>query len=196
MAVVQIPNLPAAISLTGAEELEIVQAGESKRTTSQAIANLAPDMTFPGYWASYYSTVSQTNPVGGAVNKVTFNNSTGNYGISVASNTQITVSNAGVYSIYFTAEVDKNDGGADQVDFWLMKNNSNLTATNRRATLSAAGEKTPVSVSYIQSLNAGDYLEIAWSSADIDLLLYAEAAAGSLPATPSILMNIQLVREL
>ena len=105
MSVVQIPNLPAAISLTGAEELEIVQAGESKRTTSQAIANLAPDMTFPGYWASYYSTVCQTNPVGGAVNKVTFNNSTGNYGISVASNTQITVSNAGVYSIDFLGEL-------------------------------------------------------------------------------------------
>lgn len=196
MAVVQIPNLPVATSLTGAEELEIVQAGESKRTTSQAIANLAPDMTFPGYWASYYSTVSQANPVGGAVNKATFNNSTGNYGISVVSGTQITVSNPGIYCINFTAEVDKSDGGADQVNFWLTKNNSNVIATNRRTTLSDANETTSISLSYIISLNGGDYLEIAWSSADTDLLLYAEAAAGSLPATPSILMNIQLVREL
>lgn len=196
MAVVQIPNLPAAISLTGAEELEIVQAGESKRATSAQIASLAPDMTFPGYWASYYSTANQANSVGGAVNKATFNGSVGNYGISVASNTQITVPNSGVYSISFTAEVDKTDGGADQVSFWLMKNNSNLTATNRVVTLSAANEKTVVSVGYIQSLNAGDYLEIAWSSADTDLFLSYSAAAGSLPATPSILMNIQLVREL
>lgn len=196
MAVVQIPNLPAAISLTGAEELEIVQAGETKRTTSQAIANLAPDMTFPGYWASYYSLANQANSVGGAVNKATFNGSSGSYGISVTSNTQITVANAGVYSIDFTAEVDKTDGGADQVNFWLMKNNSNLTATNRIVTLSAANEKTAVSSSYIVSLNAADYLEIAWSSADTDLFLAYSAAAGSLPATPSILMNIQLVREL
>ena len=38
---VQIPNLTAAIALTGAEQLEIVQAGSTARTTTQAIANLA-----------------------------------------------------------------------------------------------------------------------------------------------------------
>lgn len=196
MAVVQIPNLPIATSLTGSEELEIVQSGESKRTTSQSIANLAPDMTFPGYWASYYSSVSQTNPSGGAVNKATFNNAFGTYGISLVSNTRITFPNAGVYAINIVAQIDKTDSGVDQVDIWLMKNNANIAATNRRVTLSAAGDKTVFTGSYIQSLNANDYVEVAWLSADIDLLLYAEAAAGLLPATPSIIANVQLIREL
>ena len=40
MAVVQIPNLPPAISLNGDEPVEIVQAGQSKRVGVQAIANL------------------------------------------------------------------------------------------------------------------------------------------------------------
>lgn len=39
---IQIPNLPVAISLTGAEQVEIVQAGTSCRTTTGAIANLQP----------------------------------------------------------------------------------------------------------------------------------------------------------
>ncbi len=38
---VQIPNLPVAISLDGTEQVEIVQAGVSSRTTTRAIANLA-----------------------------------------------------------------------------------------------------------------------------------------------------------
>jgi hypothetical protein len=38
---IQIPNLPVAISLSGQETVEIVQAGTSSRTTTQAIANLA-----------------------------------------------------------------------------------------------------------------------------------------------------------
>jgi hypothetical protein len=38
---VQIPNLTAAIALTGAEQLEIVQAGATARCTTQQIANLA-----------------------------------------------------------------------------------------------------------------------------------------------------------
>lgn len=41
MSSVQIPNLPAAIGLSGAEELEIVQGGTSARTTVGAIALFA-----------------------------------------------------------------------------------------------------------------------------------------------------------
>jgi len=37
---VQIPNLGAVVSLNGTEQLEVVQAGESKRATTQQIANL------------------------------------------------------------------------------------------------------------------------------------------------------------
>lgn len=40
---VQIPNLPVAIALSGQEQVEVVQAGTSARTTTQAIANLAPN---------------------------------------------------------------------------------------------------------------------------------------------------------
>jgi len=41
MANTTIPNLPAAISLTGSEQIEIVQSGTSVRTTTQAIADLS-----------------------------------------------------------------------------------------------------------------------------------------------------------
>ena len=38
---IQIPNLGVAIALNGQEQVECVQAGVSKRTTTQDIANLA-----------------------------------------------------------------------------------------------------------------------------------------------------------
>lgn len=37
---IQIPNLGVAVGLNGQEQVEIVQAGVSKRTTTQDIANL------------------------------------------------------------------------------------------------------------------------------------------------------------
>jgi len=40
MGNIQIPNLPAATSLSGAEQLEIVQAGVSRRTTVGAIGSV------------------------------------------------------------------------------------------------------------------------------------------------------------
>ena len=45
MTNVTIPNLPAAISLTGSEIVPVVQSGSSERTTTQAIANLATSIT-------------------------------------------------------------------------------------------------------------------------------------------------------
>lgn len=38
---IQIPNLGVAIALSGQEQVECVQSGQSRRTTTQAIANLA-----------------------------------------------------------------------------------------------------------------------------------------------------------
>jgi hypothetical protein len=55
MSNVQIPNLPVATSLGGSEELEIVQGGVSRRTTTQAIANLNPPQ----------GTVTQIDTAGG-----------------------------------------------------------------------------------------------------------------------------------
>ena len=46
---IQIPNLPVAITLTGAEQVEVVQSGASCRTTTQAIANLAQLAYAPSY---------------------------------------------------------------------------------------------------------------------------------------------------
>ena len=47
MAVKQIPNLPAAIALNGTEQVEVVQAGVSVRTTTQQIAGLQAGPTGP-----------------------------------------------------------------------------------------------------------------------------------------------------
>lgn len=46
---VQIPNLPVAIHLDGSEQVEIVQAGTSCRTTTGAIANTATLVKAPNY---------------------------------------------------------------------------------------------------------------------------------------------------
>jgi hypothetical protein len=47
MSNVQIPNLPAAVALSGGEQLEVVQAGASRRVTAAQIAGLAPGPTGP-----------------------------------------------------------------------------------------------------------------------------------------------------
>lgn len=55
---IQIPNLPVATSLSGTEQVEIVQAGVSARTTTQAIANLAQIVTAPNYTTTQKNALS------------------------------------------------------------------------------------------------------------------------------------------
>ena len=47
MSNVQIPNLPVATSLDGQEQLEIVQGGVSRRTTTGAVSGITPGPTGP-----------------------------------------------------------------------------------------------------------------------------------------------------
>jgi hypothetical protein len=55
---IQIPNLPLAISLDGSEQLEIVQAGTTRRTTTQAVANLAQVAIVPNYTTAQKNALS------------------------------------------------------------------------------------------------------------------------------------------
>ena len=64
MSVVQIPNLGPAIALTGAEELEIVQAGVSLRTTTQDVADLATAPTGPTGAMGATGPTGSTGPTG------------------------------------------------------------------------------------------------------------------------------------
>lgn len=53
MAVVQIPNLPLAISLVGNEQLEIVQSGVSCRTSVQAVSSFTNPKPEANYATTY-----------------------------------------------------------------------------------------------------------------------------------------------
>ena len=57
---IQIPNLPVAVSLNGTEQLEIVQSGQSRRVTTQAVANLAQFALAPNYTTVQKNALSVT----------------------------------------------------------------------------------------------------------------------------------------
>lgn len=197
MAVIQIPNLPVASTLVGDEELEIVQAGVSCRTTTQDVANLAvPLVYFAGYYGSFCNTVSQTNAGTTSANVVTFDTTTTGDGVSLTAGTRLTAANAGVYNLQFSMQVSKSDDGNDDIDIWLRLNGSNVSNTNSRVTLTATGDTKLISRNYVVTLTAGGYVELVWSSADINMSLpaYAGGSSPSRPAIPSVIATLTLVQ--
>jgi hypothetical protein len=113
-------------------------------------------------------------------------------GVSIASNSQITLANSGTYNIQFSAQI-LADTGADDVYIWLKKNGTNVTATAGHVVL-ANNEELIAAWNYVVEAVANDYYEIAWQNTNGDALLLAENASGNIPSIPSVILTVTQVR--
>jgi hypothetical protein len=197
MASIQIPNLPAAVALSGAEQLEIVQGGASARTTTQAIANLSVGSNF-GAHGAFHHTLTQTSVGANQINKAIYNTTDLSNGVSVVSNSQITVVNAGIYNFEFSAQIEKTSGGSDNVDIWIQINGSNVADSNTRIALTGGSAKQVAAWNFLIQLAAGQYVELCWSSPSAAVQLHAEGpqVTPTRPGIPSIIASLFMVKPL
>jgi len=147
------------------------------------------------YYGSFYSTVDQTNGGASVTNKMTYNTTDFSNGVSIVSNSRITMANAGVYNIQFSAQFDKTDSGDDTVQIWLQKNGSNIANTNTEMTLTGNNGKHVAAWNFFVNAAANDYFEICWHSSDTAVFINYIAAASSptRPAIPSVILTVNKV---
>ena len=146
-------------------------------------------------YGSYYDTTTQSNPVASATNLVELNSTTAQYQVSIVSLTKIYVTQTGVYNLEFSAQLQRNAGAsATDVYFWLLQNGKAVNASAGYDSLpGGSGTKLITGWSYITPLNAKDYIQIAWASADTNISIQYLAPSGSIPASPSMGFNINWV---
>jgi hypothetical protein len=144
-----------------------------------------------GSYGSFYDTTIQTNAVA-AGNAFKFNNTDFNSGVSIASSSRITFTNAGKYNIAFSAQMEKTDGGTDTAEIWLKKNGNNEPFTNTKFYLVGNNAKMVAAWNFFVNASANDYYEIFWYSSDTNVRVLAEIA-GARPAIPSIIMTVNQV---
>jgi hypothetical protein len=149
----------------------------------------------PKWYGSFYSTQDQTNAGATSVNKMTLNTTDLSNGVSVVSNSRITIANAGVYNIAFSAQIFKDDGGTDRIDIWLQKNGQNVANTNTEVQIVGNDGRSIAAWNFFVNAAAGDYYELCWHSSDTQLYLESIAAQSSpsRPATPSVILTVNQV---
>lgn len=114
------------------------------------------------------------------------------HGVSIVSNSQITIANSGVYSITFSAQADPSSGAGD-LYMWLKKNGSNVAESASKLSL-ANNQAQLMTVNFVVEAAANDYYEIAWQSDSGDIVLLAAAATGNIPAIPAVIATVTQVR--
>lgn len=147
------------------------------------------------YYGSFYSTQDQTNAGATSENIMTLNNTDLSHGVTIVSSSRITIANAGIYNIQFSAQFDKTDGGDDIVEIWIKKNGNNISNSSTKLTLQGQDGKSVASWNWFVNAAAGDYYQIAWHAADLTVFMNYMAANTSptRPAVPSLIVTVNRV---
>jgi hypothetical protein len=149
-----------------------------------------------GFYGAFCSTGSQTNPVANISRSMQLETTEYSVGVSIVSGSRITVANAGAYNLQFSAQLEKSNNGADTVYIWFKKNGANVPRSNTSVDVlkQAGGSGRFVAAwNYVDTFNAGDYIEIIWQSADTNIQLAYDPTAGNYPSIPSVIATLTQV---
>ena len=139
-------------------------------------------------YGSFYDVTNQTAALADSAVAMKLSNTDFASGISVQNNTQLRFTNAGVYNIQFSAQVDRSAGTTTQtIKIWLRKNGVDVPASATEMIISGGVSTAAIVASwnFFQNLAAGDQVELMWSVTNTQIYL-AYTPATNIPRRPSI----------
>lgn len=148
-----------------------------------------------GGHGSFLDLQTQTNTSPGNPLAVLLRTTDISSGVSVVDDTQITVSQVGVYNIAFSGQLTKTDSGTDTIYIWLRVNGMDVPDSNTALILIGNGAKQVASWNFVVRLGAGEYATLMWASLDANArIVYVDDTATPYgPAIPSIIVTVNQV---
>lgn len=152
-------------------------------------------------YGAFSSNQSQTTTANTAT-LMTLNTTDFSNEVSISSS-KITVVNAGIYNLQFSAQVQSTDVAPQDIFIWLKQNGTDITGSTGKVGLPA--RKNPadpfhsiIGWNYFLSMNANDYVEIYWStsSANVSIQYYAASGTPTKPSTQSVVATLSFVSAL
>ena len=133
-----------------------------------------------------------------ALDTVDFSN-----GVSLATNSKITVEYAGIYNLQFSAQLQNLDNAPQDVFIWLKQNGTDITGSTGLVGMPARKSAgVPFhdikGWNYFLNMNAGDYVQIYWSTTNVDVTIQTYPASGTptKPSTASVVATLSFVSAL
>jgi hypothetical protein len=125
-------------------------------------------------------------------------------GVSIASS-KITVANAGIYNLQFSAQFQNTDNQIQDISIWLKQNGTDIPGSTGYVSIPARksaslGEEAHqiTGWNYYISMTAGQYVEIYWSAtlASVTIQNYAAGTTPTRPSTQSVVATLSFVSAL
>jgi len=183
--------------------LPISQLPEITATTSNAEYAVAQDgVTYRikrGYMASgklfgsFYQGDSQSGFTPDTIYALSASTTADNNGINVIDNTKFTVTSGGTFNIQFSAQLQKIQGGTSEtITIWLRINGQDVPFSSTDLTFANNNILTVAAWNFVVPLNAGDYMELMWSTTDEHIIVHGLPArtAPVRPDVPSLIVTV------
>jgi hypothetical protein len=148
--------------------------------------------------ALYYSTADQPIAAVNTGQPVTFNQTYLESGFSIngGSNSQITATYAGVYNFQFTTQIASTSANSKTVFIWIARNGVDLGYTAKDFVLQGSSDVNEATWNFNLDLAPGEYVEMIWSSDNIDAALNSETATSPHPGVASAVVTINFISAL
>jgi tetrahydromethanopterin S-methyltransferase subunit D len=147
-----------------------------------------------GYYAQYQDDITQ--PLG-AVNvgqPTKFRTMDFSNGVTVVSDTEITIANTGIYNLQFSFQFQNIDSQDHDVTIWLRKNGADVAGSAGFVAVVSSHGGGPghviTSWNYILDAVGGDYYELYWSATSLDVSMEYYPAGSPPPATASAIFTV------
>ena len=117
-------------------------------------------------------------------------------------NSEITVANAGIYNLQFSAQFQNTDTAFQDVYIWLKQNGADITGSTGFVSIPNRHAGTDghaiVGWNYFLTMNANDHIEIYWSVPNTAVSIQHLAASGTptKPSTQSVVATLSFVSAL
>ena len=134
---------------------------------------------------------------------VTFNTTDFANGVTLASGSRLTVTDAGIWNCQFSIQFKNTTNDSQDAEIWFRKNGTNIDNSNSRFSMPArksSGDPSHLitAMNFFASMNSTDYLEIMWRVSDVGVSIehYAAGTSPTRPATPSAIVTMSFVSNI
>lgn len=161
-------------------------------SATDGVIFVRPTIEQERYYGEFTKTDTQTPAAANTAYALTFTSTELAQGVSRGTPTsRIIIANAGLYNIAVSVQITSTNSSQKSIWVWLRKNGTtNFPNSARIASITLNNGYLVVSLNEVNSLLAGDYIEVMYASDNTNVSIATVAATAFAPAAPAAILAV------
>lgn len=148
------------------------------------------------YYGVFSKTTDATPAATNTAYTLTFDSTDISNGVTIGTPaSRIVVPVSGLYQIEANVQISSGSGSKKDIYVWLRKNGTDVPNTTRIVTSDVSNGYVTVALTETLSLDASDYIEMAYGATSTSITINAVAATAFAPSAPSVILTITQVQQ-